>query len=67
MKKTQKKGKKAKVVVKDLELSKVKGGAAEEDPKGGASGALLRTGFDPQPEPPGRGSLKSGIGSFNKR
>jgi hypothetical protein len=34
MKKT-KKSKKAKVVVKDLELSKVKGGVEEEDPKGG--------------------------------
>jgi hypothetical protein len=33
--KKTKKSKKAQVVVKDLELSKVKGGAEEEDPKGG--------------------------------
>ncbi len=39
MKKTEKKGRKGskgKVVVKDLELGKVKGGIETEDPKGGA-------------------------------
>ncbi len=37
MKRTQKKGKKSSVVLKDLEASKVKGGMeAGEDPKGGA-------------------------------
>ena len=55
--KKARKGKKAKVVVKDLEVKKAKGGVDSEDPKGG---------FDPQPEPPGRGLLAGRIGRFDK-
>jgi len=35
MKERPKKGKKAKAAIKDLDVGKVKGGIAEEDPKGG--------------------------------
>jgi hypothetical protein len=46
----EKKGRKGKkVVVKDLDVKKVKGGLAGEDVKGG---------FNPQPEPPPREMLK---------
>jgi hypothetical protein len=76
VKKTHKKGKKAKVALKDLDVGKVKG---SENPKGGFNPqpeppaliqkgeiSAVRTGFDPQPEPPGTGFLKGRIGSFNK-
>ncbi len=68
--KKAKKGKKAKVTVKDLEVKTLKAGADSEDPKGGfnpqpeppalmnkVQTPAVKPGFDPQPEPPGRGVL----------
>ncbi len=49
MKEKAKKGKKAKVALKDLEVGKVKGGmAAEEDPKGGYLKAKVPEVFGPR-------------------
>ncbi len=50
MKEKAKKGKKPKVALKDLDVGKVKGGVAEEDPKGGIID-------DNRPAPGGRSPL----------